>query len=69
LALAELEAKLEELRALGDRDGAVAISEDVTRLEAKAAAALAELYATTASSSPNTRSPASGWNSSIRPAQ
>jgi acetyl-CoA carboxylase carboxyl transferase subunit alpha len=28
-----------------DRDGAVAISEDVTRLEAKAAAALAELYA------------------------
>ncbi|MFE1598425.1 acetyl-CoA carboxylase carboxyltransferase subunit alpha [Methylobacterium sp. ID0610] len=44
--VAELEAKLEELRALGDRDGAVAISEDVSRLESKAAAALAELYAT-----------------------
>ncbi|MGY2051328.1 acetyl-CoA carboxylase carboxyltransferase subunit alpha [Methylobacterium sp. JK268] len=43
--VAELEAKLEELRALGDRDGAVAISEDVARLETKAAAALAELYA------------------------
>ncbi|RVU14073.1 acetyl-CoA carboxylase carboxyltransferase subunit alpha [Methylobacterium oryzihabitans] len=43
--VAELEAKLEELRALGDRDGAVSISEDVGRLEAKAAAALAELYA------------------------
>ncbi|KMO33491.1 acetyl-CoA carboxylase carboxyltransferase subunit alpha [Methylobacterium aquaticum] len=43
--VAELEAKLEELKALGDRDGAVAISEDVARLEAKAAAALAELYA------------------------
>ncbi|ACL59461.1 acetyl-CoA carboxylase carboxyltransferase subunit alpha [Methylobacterium nodulans] len=44
--VAELEAKLEELRALGARDGAVAISDDVSRLESKAAAALAELYAT-----------------------
>ncbi|GJD98185.1 acetyl-CoA carboxylase carboxyltransferase subunit alpha [Methylobacterium isbiliense] len=44
--VAELEAKLEELRALGDRDGAVSISDDVSRLETKAAAALAELYAT-----------------------
>ncbi|GJD50102.1 Acetyl-coenzyme A carboxylase carboxyl transferase subunit alpha [Methylobacterium crusticola] len=43
--VAELEAKLEELRALGARDGAVAISDDVGRLEAKAAAALVELYA------------------------
>ncbi len=43
--VAELEAKLEELRALGARDGAVAISEEVGRLEGKAAQALAEIYA------------------------
>ncbi|WP_281407511.1 MULTISPECIES: carboxyl transferase domain-containing protein, partial [unclassified Methylobacterium] len=43
--VAELEAKLEELRAVGARDGAVAISEEVGRLEAKAAQALAEIYA------------------------
>ena len=43
--VAELEAKVEELRAMGARDGAVSISEEVTRLEAKAAAALSDIYA------------------------
>jgi acetyl-CoA carboxylase carboxyl transferase subunit alpha len=43
--VAELEAKVEELRALGENRDAVAISDDVARLEAKAAAALRELYA------------------------
>jgi acetyl-CoA carboxylase carboxyl transferase subunit alpha len=43
--VAELEAKVEELRALGENRDAVAIGEDITRLEAKAAAALKELYA------------------------
>jgi acetyl-CoA carboxylase carboxyl transferase subunit alpha len=43
--VAELEAKLEELRAVGSQDGAVAISEEVGRLEAKARQALAEIYA------------------------
>ena len=43
--VAELEAKLEELRAVGARDGAVSISEEVGRLEVKAAQALAEIYA------------------------
>jgi acetyl-CoA carboxylase carboxyl transferase subunit alpha len=42
--VAELEAKLEELRALGESNGAVSISDDIARLEAKAAAALEELY-------------------------
>jgi acetyl-CoA carboxylase carboxyl transferase subunit alpha len=44
--VAELEAKLEELRALGENHDAVAISDDIARLEAKAAAALEELYGT-----------------------
>src|SRR5918995_2472285 len=43
--VAELEAKVEELRALGEGDDAVAIADDVGRLEAKAAAALKDLYA------------------------
>ncbi|HEX2727607.1 MAG TPA: acetyl-CoA carboxylase carboxyltransferase subunit alpha [Beijerinckiaceae bacterium] len=43
--VAELEAKLEELRELGQSEDAVAISDDIARLEAKAAAALKELYA------------------------
>ncbi len=43
--VAELEAKVEELRALGEDRDAVAISDDIARLEAKAAAALKELYA------------------------
>src|SRR5919107_5451171 len=44
--VAELEAKLEELRALGESHDAVAISDDIARLEAKATAALTEIYAT-----------------------
>jgi acetyl-CoA carboxylase carboxyl transferase subunit alpha len=43
--VAELEAKLEELRALGENRDAVSISDDIARLEAKASAALKELYA------------------------
>ena len=43
--VAELEAKVEELKAVGARDGAVSISEEVGRLEAKAAAALSDIYA------------------------
>ncbi|MCJ2130153.1 acetyl-CoA carboxylase carboxyltransferase subunit alpha [Methylobacterium sp. E-045] len=44
--VAELESKLEELRTLAARDGAVSISEEVGRLEGKAAAALSDIYAT-----------------------
>src|SRR3954470_18335446 len=43
--VAELEAKVEELRAMQATDKAVAIGEDISRLEAKAAQALKELYA------------------------
>jgi acetyl-CoA carboxylase carboxyl transferase subunit alpha len=43
--VAELEAKVEELRTVGQRDGGIAIGEELTRLEAKAAKALADLYA------------------------
>ncbi|MCZ8260233.1 MAG: acetyl-CoA carboxylase carboxyltransferase subunit alpha [Beijerinckiaceae bacterium] len=42
--VAELESKIAELRALAARDGAAAIGEDVTRLEAKAETALRDLY-------------------------
>ena len=42
--VAELEAKVEELRALTEGDDAVEIREDVSRLEAKAFAALKDLY-------------------------
>ena len=42
--VAELEAKVEELRALGENRDAVSISDDITRLEAKAAEALKDLY-------------------------
>jgi acetyl-CoA carboxylase carboxyl transferase subunit alpha len=42
--VAELEAKVEELRAVADRGGAVSIGEELTKLEAKAAKALADLY-------------------------
>src|SRR5919206_3694431 len=42
--VAELEAKVEELRALGENRDAVAIADDISRLEAKAADALKELY-------------------------
>src|ERR1700726_1129739 len=44
--VAELEAKVEELRALQEAGNAVAIGEEITRLESKANAALEELYAT-----------------------
>jgi acetyl-CoA carboxylase carboxyl transferase subunit alpha len=43
--VAELEAKVEELRALGEAGDSVAISEEIDRLEARAADALKELYA------------------------
>src|SRR3954471_19595873 len=42
--VAELEAKVEELRAVGDSGDSVAISEEISRLEVKAALALKELY-------------------------
>jgi acetyl-CoA carboxylase carboxyl transferase subunit alpha len=43
-SVAELEAKVEELRTLQETGNALAIGEEITRLEAKAAAALDELY-------------------------
>ena len=43
--VAELEAKVEELRAMGESGDAVAVSEEISRLEAKAALALKDLYA------------------------
>jgi acetyl-CoA carboxylase carboxyl transferase subunit alpha len=43
--VAELEAKVEELRALDQSAGSVEIGEEVARIEAKAADALRELYA------------------------
>jgi acetyl-CoA carboxylase carboxyl transferase subunit alpha len=42
--VAELEAKVEELRALTQTGDAIAIGEEITRLEAKASAALEEIY-------------------------
>ncbi len=42
--VAELEAKVEELRAMGESGGAVPVGEEIGRLEARAAAALKELY-------------------------
>ena len=42
--VAELEAKVEELRAMGEEGNAVAISEEINRLESKASLALQELY-------------------------
>jgi acetyl-CoA carboxylase carboxyl transferase subunit alpha len=44
--VAELEAKVEELRTLQEGANAVAIGEEIARLEGKANAALEELYAT-----------------------
>jgi len=43
--VAEIEAKVEELRAMGGTGNAVAITEEINRLESKAAVALKELYA------------------------
>jgi acetyl-CoA carboxylase carboxyl transferase subunit alpha len=42
--VAELEAKIEEMRAMQADGDAIAISEDINRIEVKAAAALKELY-------------------------
>jgi acetyl-CoA carboxylase carboxyl transferase subunit alpha len=42
--VAELEAKIEELRALQSGGDAIAIGEEINRIEAKAAAALKDLY-------------------------
>jgi acetyl-CoA carboxylase carboxyl transferase subunit alpha len=42
--VAELEAKVEELRTLDHTDGGVEIGEEITRIEAKAADALRQLY-------------------------
>jgi acetyl-CoA carboxylase carboxyl transferase subunit alpha len=42
--VAELEAKVEELRAMGEAGSAVAIGDEIGRLEAKAGLALKELY-------------------------
>ena len=44
--VAELEAKVEELRALAAEGDAIAIGEEIGRIEAKAAAALEDLYGT-----------------------
>src|SRR5213595_3562428 len=41
----ELERKIEELRSMQSGDDAVAVGEEITRLEARAAEALEELYA------------------------
>jgi acetyl-CoA carboxylase carboxyl transferase subunit alpha len=43
--VAELEAKLDELKAVADRDGGIAIGEELGKLEGKASKALADLYA------------------------
>jgi acetyl-CoA carboxylase carboxyl transferase subunit alpha len=43
--VAELEAKVEELRTMGESGDAVAIEEEISRLEVKAAQALKDLYA------------------------
>ncbi len=42
--VAELEAKVEELKAIAARDGSVSIGEELVRLEGKAARALHDLY-------------------------
>ena len=42
--VAELEAKIADLRALAAKDGAAAIDDDINRLEAKADAALRDVY-------------------------
>ncbi len=43
--VAELEAKIDELRALGEGGDALAVGEEISRLKVKAAVALKELYA------------------------
>ncbi len=44
-SVAELEAKIEEMRALQTAGDAIAVGEEITRMEAKAGQALKELYA------------------------
>jgi acetyl-CoA carboxylase carboxyl transferase subunit alpha len=44
--VAELEAKVEELRTMGETDNAVSVTDEISRLEVKAALALKEVYAT-----------------------
>ncbi|MBI1868275.1 MAG: acetyl-CoA carboxylase carboxyltransferase subunit alpha [Methylocystis sp.] len=44
-SVAELETKVEELRALASKGSGVSIAEELTKLEAKSAKALADLYA------------------------
>ncbi len=43
--VADLQGKVQELKALGDEGDAVAVNEEIARLEAKAAQALGEIYA------------------------
>ena len=43
--VAELEAKVEELRGVGDSGDSQAIAEEISRLEVRAALELKELYA------------------------
>lgn len=43
--VAELEAKVEELRTMGETDNAVSVTDEISRLEVKAALALKEVYA------------------------
>ena len=57
--MAELEAKVEELRAFSDAGDTVAIGEEISRLEAKAADALEELYANLTPLAKNTGRPPS----------
>jgi len=66
--VAELENKVEELRALQETGNAVAIGEEIARLETKAAAALDELYAslTPWQKTADHRFRASGGGSQIR---
>jgi acetyl-CoA carboxylase carboxyl transferase subunit alpha len=43
--VAELEAKIEELRAMAQSGGAVSVADEISRLEARASAALKDIYA------------------------
>lgn len=43
--VAEIEAKIDELRAVGDRTGSAAIGDELSRMEERSAKALSELYA------------------------
>src|SRR5690606_21309345 len=43
--VADLQGKVQELKALGDQGDAVAVSDEITRLETRANQALADIYA------------------------